>query len=274
MSAAYPLVRNLRAFSTRFGVFTRPSRDGSSPSSASSFLTRSCILLFYIPLFAASLAAQDPDALYADRANLASARQAVDIWSARAAAGGSAAFESGWKLARVCYWLGSNGTEAERRSWLERGMEAARQAVAAMPDRPEGHFWLAANMGTLAESFGVRAGLKYRKPIKEELETVLRMDPGFMKGSADRALGRWYDKVPRLFGGNAAKAEEHLRASLKYDPQSTITHYFLAELYVDEGRKADARSELQQVIDAPLSADYAPEDRNYKEKARQLLAKL
>ncbi|HEY7172794.1 MAG TPA: TRAP transporter TatT component family protein [Vicinamibacterales bacterium] len=228
----------------------------------------------YIPLFAASLAAQDPDALYADRANLASARQAVDIWSARVAAGGSGAFESAWKLARVCYWLGSNGTEAERRNWLERGMEAARQAVTAMPERPEGHFWLAANMGTLAESFGVRAGLKYRKPIREELETVLRIDPGFMQGSADRALGRWYDKVPRLFGGNAAKAEEHLRASLKYDPHSTITHYFLAELYVDEGRKADARAELQQVIDAPLSTDYAPEDRNYKEKARQLLAKL
>jgi hypothetical protein len=228
----------------------------------------------YIPLFAASLAAQDPDALYADRANLASAKQAADIWSTRVAAGGAAAFESAWKLARACYWLGSNGTEAERRTWLERGMEASRQAIASAPERPEGHFWLAANMGTLAESFGLRAGLKYRKPIKEELETVLRLDPGFLQGSADRALGRWYDKVPRLFGGSASKAEEHLRASLKHDPQSTITHYFLAELYVDEGRKADARTELQHVLDAPISVDYGPEDRNYKEKARQLLGKM
>jgi tetratricopeptide (TPR) repeat protein len=228
----------------------------------------------YIPLFAGSLSAQDPDALYADRANLASAKRAVEIWSARAGAGGSAAFEPAWKLARVCYWLGSNGPEAERRGRLERGMEAARTAVAAAPDRPEGHFWLAANMGTLAESFGLRAGLKYRKPIKEELETVLRIDPAFMQGSADRALGRWYNKVPRLFGGSAAKAEEHLRASLTYNPQSTITHYFLAELYLDEGRKHDARAELQHVLDAPISTDYAPEDRNYKEKARQLLARL
>jgi tetratricopeptide (TPR) repeat protein len=228
----------------------------------------------YIPLFAASVAAQDPDALYADRTNLASAKQAAEIWSARAAAGGDTAFEAAWKRARVCYWLGSNSPEAERRIWLERGMEAARQAIAAAPERPQGHFWLAATMGTLAESFGLRAGLKYRKPIKEELETVLRIDPGFMHGSADRALGRWYDKVPRLFGGSAEKAEEHLHTSLKYDPQSTITHYFLAELYIDEGRKNDARAELQKVIDAPLSADYAPEDRNYKEKARQLLRKL
>jgi TRAP transporter T-component len=227
----------------------------------------------YIPLFAASLAAQDPDALYADRANLTSAKQAAEIWSTRVASGNSV-FESAWKLARVCYWLGSNGPEAERRTSLERGMEAARQAAAAESEHPEGHFWLAANMGTLAESFGLRAGLKYRKPIKEELETVLRIDPAFMQGSADRALGRWYDKVPRLFGGSAAKAEEHLRASLKYDGQSTITHYFLAELYLDEGRKNDARTELQHVLDAPISANYGPEDRNYKEKARQLLERM
>src|SRR5213076_2529243 len=103
MSAAYPLVRNLRAFSTRFGVFTSPSRAGSSPSSASSVLTRSCILLFYIPLFAVALAAPDPDALYADRTNPASARRAAEIWSAQASAG-EHAFEPAWKLARVCYW--------------------------------------------------------------------------------------------------------------------------------------------------------------------------
>ena len=64
MSASYPLVRNLYAFSTRFGVSRRPSRAGSSPRSASSFLISSCILLFYIPL----ASAQSPDALYADRA--------------------------------------------------------------------------------------------------------------------------------------------------------------------------------------------------------------
>ena len=52
-----------------------------------------------------------------------------------------------------------------------------------------------------------------------------------MHGSADRALGRWYFKVPRLFGGNKKLAEEHLKASLTYNPDATISHYFLAELY-------------------------------------------
>jgi hypothetical protein len=67
-------------------------------------------------------------------------------------------------------------------------------------------------MGALAESFGLRQGLKYRRQIKEELETVRRLDPRFQDGSADRALGRWYFKVPSLFGGSHKEAEAHLRA--------------------------------------------------------------
>ena len=127
---------------------------------------------------------------------------------------------SAWKLARVCYWLGNHEPQDDsRRKALERGIDAGRQAVTVHDNRPEGHFWIAANMGTLAESFGLRQGLKYRGEIKDELETVLRLDPGFQKGSADRALGRWYFKVPGLFGGSNKKSEEHLRKSLTYDAE-------------------------------------------------------
>ena len=269
MSALYPLVRNLYAFSTRFGVSRSPSREGSSPRSFSSFVIASCILPFYI----SALGAQSADAWYADRANLASARRAADAWSS-ALAGDPRSFDAAWKLARVHYWLGGHGSETERRAHLEGGIDAGRTAVALQPNRPEGHFWIAANMGALAESFGLRQGLKYRKPIKDEIETVLRLDPGFMDGSGDRALGRWYFKVPRLFGGDRKLSETHLRKSLTYNPDSTVSHFFLAELFDDEGRKADARAEFQKVVDAPLSRDWAPEDREFKEKARGALVSL
>jgi len=220
-----------------------------------------------------NLHGQTPDELYADRANLASARRAADAWSAEIKEQPSS-FDAAWKLARADYWLGNHAPESERRSFLESGMDAARKAVALKPDRPEGHFWIAANMGALAESFGLRQGLKYRKPIREELEKSLAIDPAFMQGSADRALGRWYYKVPGLFGGDDKQAEGHLRASLKYNDQSTITHFFLAELLIDSGRKAEAQTELQKVIDAPLDPQWTPEDLDYKAKAKALLAKL
>jgi hypothetical protein len=116
--------------------------------------------------------------------------------------------------------------------------------------------------------------MKYRGPIKQELEIVQRLDPGFMSGSADRALGRWYFKVPRLFGGSNRRAEEHLRTSLAYSPASTVSHFFLAEVLLDEDRRDEARRELQQVLDAPFDPDWAPEDDDYKDRARALLRTL
>jgi tetratricopeptide (TPR) repeat protein len=260
----------LYAFSTRFGVSRKPSRSGSSPRSVSSFLIASCILLFYLSALATQ--SPDPELLYADRANIASARRAAAAW-ASALASDPRNFDAAWKQARADYWLGGHAPDAERRGFLEAGIEAGRKAAALQPNRPEGSFWIAANMGALAESYGLRQGLKYRKPIKESLETVLRLDPTFMEGSADRALGRWYFKVPRLFGGDRKLSEAHLRKSLSYNPGSTVSHFFLGELLDDEGRKDEARAEWQRVLDAPLSRDWAPEDQEFKEKARRLLGK-
>jgi tetratricopeptide (TPR) repeat protein len=228
--------------------------------------------LYICAVASAAQEERSADTLYSDRANLHSARQAADLWG-KAIAANTGDVASAWKLARVYYWIGGHAPAAERAAAYERGVAAARQAIAIDVDAPEGHFWLAANMGALAESSGL-AGLRRRKAIKAELETVLRLDPAFQQGSADRALGRWYHKVPRLFGGNRKLAEDHLKASLTYNANSTVTHYFLAELYKDEGRTDEARAELQKVIDAPLDPDWAPEDRDYKMKARGLLSTL
>ena len=216
--------------------------------------------------------AQSADALYADRANLASARAAAQMWTNELARA-PRSFEPAWKLARANYWLGGHAPEQERRALLEQGIDAARKAIGIEPNRPEGHFWLAANMGALAESFGLRAGLKYRGDIKSELELVLRTSPSFEQGSADRALGRWYFKVPGLFGGSKKKAEEHLRASLKYNEHSTASRFFLAEVLFEDDRAGEAREELMKVLDAPDDPAWAPEDQDFKAKARALLAR-
>jgi tetratricopeptide (TPR) repeat protein len=236
----------------------------------------SCILALYLALSSVSGAvgqAADPDALYAQREALSNGRKAAEIWADRLAKN-PRDFEAAWKLAKARYWLGGHGPLEERKQTLDDGITAARAAIAVEPQRPEGYFWLAANMGALAESFGLRQGLKYRGDIKSALLTVLKLDPAFQQGSADRALGRWYYKVPGLFGGSKKKSEEHLRRSLEFDPNSTASRYFLAETLIDMDRTADAKAELQRVVAAPVNPDWAPEDREFKDKAQTLLAKL
>jgi tetratricopeptide (TPR) repeat protein len=218
--------------------------------------------------------AADPDALYRDRANFGSASRAAALWEARLVTDPTD-FDAAWKLARAQYWLGTQALpERDRRAALEAGIAAGRRAVATNRDRAEGHFWMAANMGALAESFGLRQGIRYRGAIREALETVLRLDPAFQQGSADRALGRWYYKVPGLFGGDKRKSEAHLRKALAYNAQSVITRLFLAETLIDLGRKDEARRELEAAIASPDDPEWIPEDRAFREQARKLFATL
>jgi tetratricopeptide (TPR) repeat protein len=216
---------------------------------------------------------RDPDALYRSRDDLAKAREAEAVWQRRLERRG-ADFESAWKVARARYWIGTHVAEGERETVLGRGIRAAEHAMRLEPDRPEGHFWLAANLGALAEAGGPLRGLRYRGRIRSALERVLAIDPAWQQGSADRALGRWYFKVPGLFGGSNAEAERHLRQSLTYNPDSTASLVFLAEVLLDDGRESEAAELLKRTLAAPLDPEWAPEDREFKAQARRLLENI
>ena len=212
--------------------------------------------------------------MYANRAVLADAKKAASIWQARIDRDPKD-FEAAWKRARAGYWIGGHEKEqSDRDGAYELAMTAARVAIAARPNAPEGHFWLAANMGGYAEDHGIRGGLKYRGDIRDSLEKTLALDPAFLQGSADRALGRWYYKVPGLFGGSKRKSEEHLRKALTYNPRSIISHIFLAETLEALDRKDEAIAELKLVINLAPDPDWLPEDTEFKQQAKTMLQRL
>lgn len=281
----YPPVRNFSDCSTRRGVSRSPSRAGSSPTSINRRRSVSCILAFYLLAAGVLLAApgrarQSPppvgplaqaDELYKRREDLASAKQAVALYDQRS----TTSFEAAWKLARACYWLATAGPAKERGSARDRGVKAGELAVRLDASKPEGHFWLAAILGEVADNASFLTAWKYPGRIKTELERVLAIDKAWQEGSADRALGEWYFRVPGAFGGDHKQAEEHLRASLQYNATSIASLYFLAEVVADDNkRKEEATTILQQALAAPVDPDWAPEDHQFQQKATALLAKL
>lgn len=223
-----------------------------------------------LPVVLVAQETADPDRLYDAREDLASALAAADVWAARLERDPKD-YDAAWKLARAAYWLGSHVASGERRKQYERGLEAGRRAVALEPNRPEGRFWMAATMGAMAESFGLRAGIRYRGPVKREFEAVLKLAPAYSDGGADRGLGRWYFRVPRLFGGSKARAVEHLQRSLTYDPANAASHFFLAETYRSMDRDEEAFRHLRLVLEAPETVEWGPEVREFKRKAEALL---
>jgi tetratricopeptide (TPR) repeat protein len=212
----------------------------------------------------------NPDALYRNRADLQSARRAADLWQPRA----STDFTAAWKLARISYWLGTHGTKEERRAALARGINAGESAIRLSPNRPEGHFWLAADMGALAELNGLGTGIKYRGRIRDELQRTLAIDRTYEEGSAESALGQWYAEVPGMFGGDKKQAEEHLRRAIAINAESRTALVNLAKLLADQGKKDEARTLLRRAVDAPIDPAWEPEDKETSAEAAALLKKL
>ncbi len=238
-----------------------------------------------LPLAAASLAATlwaapaavaadaDPDALFARRGDVELAVRAAEIWTTELAEN-PADYEVACKLARARFYIGERSPHRDRAREYRQGVEAAKTAITIDPSRPDGHFWLGTNLGALATVSSRIGALRHCSKIREAFEAALARDPGFARGAAFCALGKYFGAVPGLFGGDKDKSEELLRRCLELDPGSTVGHYYLGQTLFAQGRTSEAIAALRAAVEAPLDTDYVPEQRLWKERAQRLLAKV
>jgi predicted Zn-dependent protease len=212
------------------------------------------------------------DAAYAGRADLNRVREGLkQLRSARAQE--PANYEAAWKTARLAYTLGDKSKDdQERAKAFAEGVAAGKAAVAAEPEKPEGHFWLGANTGGEAQVLGPLSGLASAKDLRQRLETVIRLDEDFQGGSAYMALGRLDTELPSMLGGDVKRAIATLEKGLQYGEQNSLLHLRLAEAYLADRRKDDARRELNHILQMKPHPDFLPEHEEATAKARELLA--
>jgi tetratricopeptide (TPR) repeat protein len=176
-----------------------------------------------------------------------------------------------WRAARAHYYIGDEAPNAEKLKHFESGISYAQRAIALEPNAVEGHFWLGASYGGYSEVKGMFSALATVKKIRAEMETVIRLNGRYEDGRAYQALGELDRQLPRLMGGNVKRAIERLEEGMKIAPHNLEMKYVLAQAYQDDGRKEDARRQLNELLQA--SARNRAE-RNAQDKARKLLAKL
>lgn len=174
-------------------------------------------------------------------------------------------------LSRVYFLVGEvrAATDDERLAAYDRGREWGRRAVELAPRSEDAHVWYALNTGRWGQVKGIMRSLFLLSTVKEELDTIFALNPKSVRGHA--LAGNVQLELPGLLGGDRAKAEEHFRAGLSADPHFTVLRVDLARLHIAAGRYADARRELNRVVNetAPTSlADWTMRDRP---RARALL---
>ena len=163
-------------------------------------------------------------------------------------------------------------TPEDKLAAYARGRELGKRAVELAPRNHDAHLWYAINTGRWGQTKGVLRSLFLLPTLREEIEILLQLDPRSVR--AHSLAGNVYTEVPGLFGGDKEKAEEHFKKGLAIDPKFTVLRIDLARLYITTDRYAEARRELQRVIDetAPtFVADWTVKDRP---RARQLLESI
>ena len=137
-------------------------------------------------------------------------------------------------------------TPAERIAGYERGRELADRARQLAPRDPGGHFWWAVNTGRWSEAKGAWRALSLLRSLRQEVELVLELDPGYIDAYA--FLGTMYRRLPWFLGGDSARAETMYRKGLELDPAYTGLRVGLAKTLIATGRQTEARVELQRVL--------------------------
>lgn len=158
--------------------------------------------------------------------------------------------------------------DANKMALYERGKELAEQAVATDPNNAEAHFALFANWGRWLQVDGWLKN-SYRLPaLWTELDRTLELDPDHPDALA--AKGGLFLELPRFLGGDSQKAQGYLERAIKLDPDSVGARLELAECYLLEDRREEARG----LVSVAMKIAKAQGKKRYLRQGDALLAKL
>jgi Flp pilus assembly protein TadD len=152
------------------------------------------------------------------------------------------------------------------------GREAARRARELAPRDALTHVLYGVSTARWGQAKGVLRSLTLLPEVRDAIRRSLELDPGL---AVAHALAGYVDfEVPALFGGSLELAEEAFRTGLRLDPRFTAIRVGLARVLIRQDRLAEARRELEAVLEEPAPtslADWVVKDRP---RAERLLATL
>ena len=217
-----------------------------------------------------SAAIAKADALYRQRANTAKLSEAVDILAGFRKPD-DRNYEVEWKFAKYSYFLGSiTKDEKESEKIFEKGRDAGKIASSMEPSKPDGYFWYAANLGEIARINPITVGVKSVGDIRSAMNKVIEIQPNYQNSNAYDALAQ-LEMETRLYGGSADKAVVLLEKALQTEKANGELHLHLAEAYLAVKRPAEARHQLDLLLQMAPDPEFAAEHAETVEEAKKMI---
>lgn len=210
------------------------------------------------------------EGLFKQRADISNLREAVKVLaSARTA--DQRSFEVEWKFSKYNYFLGKQSTdEKESAAAFEKGKEAGLIASRVEPGKPDGYFWYGANLGELSRRSPITVGIKSVGDIQGAMNKVIEIQPNYQNAAAYDALAQ-IEMATSLTGGKPEKAVELLEKGLEIEKDNTNLRLHLADAYLALNKDAEARKQLDTLLQMKPNPDYLIEYNEDVAKAKKML---
>ena len=177
-------------------------------------------------------------------------------------------------LSRVSFIWGDvrARSDEEKLAAYERGRASGQRAIQLEPKNFLGHLWYAINTARWGQTKGVVRSLFLLPTVREEIRVLLELAPNV---AAVHALAGNVDyEVPGPLGGDVDRAEATFRKGLQLDPSFTGIRVGLAKVLIKKNQPAQARRELQAVLDEKDPSNLADWTAKDVPDARRLLESI
>ncbi|MBW2179180.1 MAG: hypothetical protein JRG81_02225 [Deltaproteobacteria bacterium] len=181
-------------------------------------------------------------------------------------------------LSIAYYWKGTNIQEEkkeERKKAFTTGKKYAQKLCELNPESVEGNFWYTVNQASYGGEIGVMKSAFMLPDIKKRMKIVMDQEKFYYHGGPQRLLARIDYKKPKFLRGSLEKAENMLKDAIKDEHNFTLSHIYLADIYMTMKKPNLARKELQFVLELSEDAmpEYEAEIRRDKRRATALIKK-
>lgn len=184
-------------------------------------------------------------------------------------------FEILWRAAYGKYWSADGSLDNKvKRDLAKEGWRLAEKAVALQPDRVEGHYAVAINIGMYSQSVGILRALGEGLEGKflKHIDRAIALDASFDVAGPCVCKGRYFYELPWPFRSDE-KARKMLESCIRLNSENLRARQYMVEVFVSEGKPVEAK----KTADAALSASetYNPKEaQRVKERIRALLPKI
>ncbi|SLM46678.1 protein of unknown function [Nitrospira japonica] len=162
--------------------------------------------------------------------------------------------------------------ETKRLAAYDAGAEAAKQAFEMDERLADAHFFHALNIGSAARLRGVTNAAFAVKEIKYCAQRAIELDP--QHSQALQMMGGLLMEIPWILGGSDKKAQDYLERSVAADGNFANARIMLAKLYLKQGRREEAKRQLEAVMHFDRPHYRYTWERKYKAEAERMLKEL